>query len=302
MQPLQILAFDLALPAATALAILSFAWRRRELAPESPGDARAPHAARRGEPARCAGAWAFGLALLAAFFAIFGEFALPLEGRVLAAKDWLPFCVVGALLLSTLALIERVRRALPRGGAGLVVAVLVLLSLRVRLSEAGGTFEILAVFAAAMLTWSALELSSERLRGPLPCLVLALACAASGATIFVAGSGVFGRLCGSLGVVLCAAALVAWRRRVFTLSGGPATIVTLVLVSAWINAWAFGALPLKSALALCAAVVVPCYAGIGPLATWKPLPREIARTALVALFGGAAFWIAHASAPAPYGS
>lgn len=290
MAPLRILLLDVAVPASIALAVLALAWRRRESTPRS------------SEPARCAGAWAFGLGTLAACHAIFGAFALPF-GRQLPAKDWLPICIVAAMLVSTLALVERVRRVLPRGGAGLVIAALVLLSLRGRLDEAGGVFEILAVFLALLLTWSAIELSSERLRGPLPCLVLALACALSAASIALSGNGIAGRLCGSLGTLFVAAALVAWKRRVFTLSGGPATIASLVLGSCWINGWAFSSLPLKSALLLCAAVVVPGYAGIGPLSTWKPLAREAARTALVVLLGGAALWIALASAPprGPYG-
>lgn len=279
-----------ALPALIALSGLTVAWRKRENAPKS------------SEPARCAGAWSFGIAMLAACWAVFGSLALPI-GRTLPAKDWLPICIVGAMLLSTLALVERVHRVLPRGGAGLIVAALVLLQLRVKLEERGGMFEILAVFAALLLTWSAVELSSERLRGPLPCLVLALASALGAATIFESGDGASGRLCGSLAALFVAAAVVAWRRRVFTLSGGPAAIATLVLGSCWINGWAFSSLPLKSAILLCAAVVVPGYAGIGPLSTWTPLRREIARAALTAALGGAALWIAIATAPprSPYG-
>jgi hypothetical protein len=285
------LLFDLLVPAAIAFGVLAFAWRRRASAPRS------------SDPARVAGSWAFGLAMLVAYGSIFREFVLPAHGRQLAARDWIPPALVASMLFASLALVPRVRRVVPSGGAPLVLALLVVLSLRTLIgSGSDGLVRTLLVFAGAMATWTSIELSSERLRGPLPCLVLALATAGSALTIGLASSVVFGRLCGALAVLFVVAAVIAWRRRVFTLSGGPAAIASLVLVASWVNAWVFAALPTSSVLLLCAAVVVPSYGGIGPLSTWKPLSREVARTLLALALAASALWIAQTAPPAGYGS
>lgn len=317
MPPLEIPLLDLVVPALIALALLAWAWRRREgareegvgstsenAAPESSVRERkpAPRGPAASVHARALGALAFGLALLAAWWSIFREFAVPSESRVLAAKDWIPWCIVAAIGTAGVARIESVKRFLPSGGAPIVLALLVVLSLRVKIGQGTpGILVALLVFLAAMATWAALELSCERLRGPLPSLVLALASAGSAAAIALGGSTVIGRLCGALAAVLAVSALVARKRRAFTLSGGPVAIVSVVLVGAWINAWAFNQVPLASVGLAAAAVVVPSFAGIGPFATWTPVKRESARVLLVVLLAGAAVWIAFSARPESYG-
>lgn len=287
MPPLELLLFDQILPALLAFSVLVWAWRKRDSAPKS------------SEPARCAGAWAFGLALIAAQRSIFGELLTPWESRVLVAKDWLPTCIVVCLVFTTAALVPRVRKALPGGGAGLAIALFVLLALQLRIRNAESTMELyvalgfmLALLVGAMLVWSMLELACERLRGPSTCLVLAVACLLFSATLFLSGNSGFARLSGTLCALLVAAAVIAWRRRVFTLSGGPVAMVALALASCWINAWVFGAMPPLAALSSCASFVVPSYAGIGPLSRWPTGKREFARLVLTLLLGGTALLLA----------
>ncbi|MBK7877424.1 MAG: hypothetical protein IPJ77_17085 [Planctomycetes bacterium] len=311
MPPLEIPLFDFVLPAALALAVLAFAWRRKPSETAEP----APRAAPASKPvvpassratgggssrARAAGAFALGAGVLVAWWSIFREFALPSETRVLAAKDWIPFCVVGAMVAASLALSERVRRFLPSGGTPFVLAILVVLSMHAAIRQGStGSLHALAAFLAAMATWASLELSSERLRGPLPCLCLALACAGSAVAIALGGSLVFGRLCGTAAALCVACAVIAWRRRAFTLSGGPVAVLCVVLVGSWINA--VREMPVSSVLLAWAAIVVPSVAGIGPFSTWPAVRRETARVVLVLLLAGAAIWIAFAARPPSYG-
>lgn len=287
MPPLAPLVFDQVLPALFAFAVLAWAWRKRETAPKS------------SEPARCAGAWAFGVALIAAQYSIFGELLAPWAPRVLVAKDWLPTAIVVCLVFTTAALAPRVRKALPGGGAGLALALFVLLALQLRIRNAETQLQLytalgfmLALLVGVMLVWSLLELACERLRGPSPCLVLAVACLLFAATLFLSGNAGFARLAGTLSALLVAAAVIAWRRRVFTLSGGPVAMVALALASCWINAWVFGEMPPLAAVSSCASFVVPSYAGIGPLSQWPTTRRELARLVLTVLLGGTALLLA----------
>lgn len=288
MPPIEIPLFDLVLPASIALAILAWAWQRREVAPKS------------STPARAAGAVAFGLGMIAAHVSIFREIVLPFGDRELAARDWIPPSIVAAMAFALIATSERARRVAPSGGAPLAIALLVLLSMRIHVARGlPGILLTACVFVVALFVWSALELSSERLRGPLPCLVLALACVGSAACLAIAGNASMGRMCASLAALFAATAVLAWKRRAFTLSGGPAAVASIVLVACWLNAWAFGGLSSSAAALACASIAVPAYAGIGPLATWKPASRERARVVLVLLLAGAAVWIARADAAAP---
>jgi hypothetical protein len=281
--------FDLVLPALVALGVLAWAWRKRETAPKS------------SDPARCAGAWAFGIGMVLAHLSIFRELVWPWGDRDPAARDWVPLCIAFTALLATASLFERVRRVVPRGGAPLALALLVLVSMQKALASQGmlGALQALGVFLAGMLTWSALELASERLRGPLPCLVLAFASAGAAAAIGLGGTLAFGRMSGALAALFAAAAVIAARRRVFTLSGGPVAIACIVLVAGWINAWKFAELPLSSAVLSCASFVVPAYAGLGPFATAKPAVRESARFVLAGLLAAASIWIAAGGGPPP---
>lgn len=272
--------FDALLPALFALAVLGLTWRRREHAPKS------------SEPARCIGAWAFGLALIAAQASIYGELVPPWAARQLASKDWLPAFLLAAAGLATLALVPRVRDALPRSGAALVVAGFVVASTRAHWGTDGVLWATIAVFGCAMLTWSTLELASERLRGPSPSLVLALAVAANAGAAYASGATTLARLGAALATLLAATAVIAWRRRVFTLAGGPAAAITLTLTSIWIGSWVFGALPTAALVCSVAALAVPCYAGLGPFSAATPRRRELARYALVALIGGTALYLA----------
>lgn len=285
--PIEIPLFDLVLPAVLALAILAWAWRRREVAPKSSA------------PARAAGAVAFGVGMIAAHASIFREIVSPFGDRQLAARDWIPVCIVAAMAFALASTSDRARKILPSGGAPLAIAMLVLLSMRIHVARGlPGIMLTAGVFIVALITWSALELSSERLRGPLPCLVLALACAGSAACVAIGASAAMGRMSASLAALFAAAAVLAWKRRAFTLSGGPAAIASIVLAACWINAWAFSGLSSAATALSCASIVVPAYAGIGPLATWRPASREGARVVLVLLLAGAAVWIARAEAAA----
>ncbi|MBI5365347.1 MAG: hypothetical protein HZA53_19375 [Planctomycetes bacterium] len=295
--------FDFLLPALVALGVLLFAWRRRE-GPASEGPDRGAPRTTSGtaSSARALGAVAFGAALLAAWWSVFGEFAVPSASRVLAAKDWIPWSIVAAIATAGLARFERARRIVPSGGAPLVLSLLVLLAMRTRISAGGsGILHALLVFLVAMATWTALELSSERLRGPLPSLVLALAAAGSAVALALSGDTALGRLCGSLSAVSVASAFVARQRRVFTLSGGPVAIVSVVLIGSWTSTWISQTTPLSSIVLLWAAVAVPSAAGIGPLSTWPATRREIARVALTLALALAGVWIAFQARPGTHG-
>lgn len=295
--------FDLILPALLALGVLLFAWRRRDgPGPEGP-DRTAPRVASgAASSARALGAVAFGSALLVAWWSVFGEFAVPSSSRVLAAKDWIPWSIAAAIATAWLARFEHARRIVPSGGAPLVLALLVLLAMRMRISAGGtGILHALLVFLVAMATWTALELSSERLRGPLPSLVLALASACSAVGLALSGDSALGRLCGALAAVCVASAFVARKRRVFTLSGGPVAVVSVVLVGCWTSSLISKTTPLACLALLWAAVAVPSAAGIGPLSTWPASKRELARVALTLALGGAALWIALQARPDTHG-
>ena len=307
MPPLEIPLFDLVIPALLALAVLAWAWRKREGGARS-GEEREPRArptlssSGSASTPRLLGSVAFGAALLFAWWSNFREFALPSSNRVLAAKDWIPWCIVAAVLAAGIARVPAARRFVPSGGAPIVLALLVVLSMRTHLAQGGaGQLHALAAFLVAMGAWAALELSSERLRGPLPALVLALACSGSAVALALGGSTVLGRLCGALAAVCIASAFVARKRRVFTLAGGPVAVISVVLVGSWINAWAFTNVPLSAVVLLAASVIVPGFAGIGPLSTWSAAARETARVLLTAALAGAAVWIALDARPASYG-
>ena len=53
------------------------------------------------------GAVAFGLAMLCAYVSIFREIALPFGDRQLAARDWIPLCIVAAMVFARARSVER---------------------------------------------------------------------------------------------------------------------------------------------------------------------------------------------------
>src|SRR5687768_15466985 len=98
------LLFGVLVPALVCGLVLASVWWRRAPghgrggATAGDGDGRAAGRAR----ARIAGAWALGFGYLAAHVHLFGAPALPEAGRVLAARDWIPWVVGAGLLLAAL--------------------------------------------------------------------------------------------------------------------------------------------------------------------------------------------------------
>lgn len=270
-------------PALITGAILAVAWRDPRASAEDPG---------RG---RIAGAFAFGLSYLVAHWGIAGEIAVPSPERTLAAKDWIPWVVIFAMLLSALSSLKLLRRAQPQAGGGVALALLVLLSLKSQTTSLAGWAGVAVTFFLLEGGWALTEMLAQRTSGA--GLPLALWVVASGAAYASLStySALTAQLAGALAASLGASLVVSWWNPRLCLHGGAVAVAMVVLGACLISGVFFGEMPRTSAFLLLLGACAPWLASSTRFTMLAPWKRALLRGALAAAPTAAAVVIASAA-------
>jgi len=255
-------------PALVAALVLVLAWR-----PWLSG-ARAPDG-------RWSGAPAIGLAFLVGFAATIGPPRLPFAGGALSGQEWLAWIALAAGV--PLAVAARPGRAAVL--RGLLTVALVEGVLRAMFVHHWSGAPAILWFAGLALAlnlhfWSA-EALARRAPGaamPLSWIVVGTGLAlTSGLT----GSTALAQLAGAATAALGPALVLAWWRPRFSLAGGAATMVVLVLFGIGLCARFYSSLPrLEASLLLCAPFLA-WVAELPPLRSRRPRVRALARALAV---------------------
>jgi hypothetical protein len=295
--------FGVLVPAILAGLILLVAWFRRGPAADV-GRAAAGDLGRgatgdvgRG---RVAGAFALGVAYLAAHAYLFRGFVVPAADRILAARDWIPWVVVAAMLLALVELVPALARGARRVVGPIACALLVWLSLG---RQIGGSITLVeAVLALAVLVaaWASAEALARRAPGAGMPLVLWIVATGTSVACLLATTASMAQVAGALAGSLGAAVVLAWWNRHLSLDGGGVLVALVVIGACVINAVFYSTLPRASGLLLLFGLGTPWLALLPWFDALGPKAKALVRAGFAALPVGAALVLAYLAAPEPY--
>lgn len=282
------LVFGVLVPAVIAGLVLLASWGARSSAPGS-----APSPAR----GRTSGALALGLATLAGYAYLFGPPVAPEEGRVLAARDWIPWVVALGVALYALALVPRAGGAIALAAPPALLLLLAWLSLRSQLGRTLSAVELAAVVAGLTLAWASIEALARRVRGASVPAVLWVVVSAASLAALQQHLASLAQLAGALAGGLGAAVVLAWWNPRLSLAGGGVAVALVVLAALLVNAVHYATLPPLAAELVLLALLTPWLAHLPWFDALGPKAKVLARAGLAALPAGAAVAVAFGAAP-----